>query len=144
MWLGMHPPQQQPTCPLQHVLLIALTYYGAPDGPSFVPLPAPPPHQQQAAALAWSPWMGMRDRQPLANSFNTMALTPPAVTDWVADSGFSNHTTSDADNLTPAVPPSRPCQLHHRTSSRSQLQLGRPGWARGISSHCLTPSTPWP
>jgi hypothetical protein len=34
------------------------------------------------------------------NSFSTMALTPPAVTDWVADSGVSNHTTSDAGNLT--------------------------------------------
>jgi hypothetical protein len=29
-----------------------------------------------------------------------MSLTPPAVTDWVADYDTSNHTTSDADNLT--------------------------------------------
>jgi hypothetical protein len=29
-----------------------------------------------------------------------MALTPPAITDWVADSGASNHTTSDAGNMT--------------------------------------------
>jgi hypothetical protein len=29
-----------------------------------------------------------------------MALTPPTVTDWVVDSGASNHTTSDAYNLT--------------------------------------------
>jgi hypothetical protein len=29
-----------------------------------------------------------------------MALTPLRVTDWVVDSGASNHTTSDADNLT--------------------------------------------
>jgi hypothetical protein len=35
-----------------------------------------------------------------SNSFNTMALTPPTVTDWVTDSGASNHTTSDAGNLT--------------------------------------------
>jgi hypothetical protein len=34
-----------------------------------------------------------------------MALTLPAVTDWVADSGASNHTTSDADNLTSVHPP---------------------------------------
>jgi hypothetical protein len=41
----------------------------------------------------------------LANSFRTMALTPPAVTDWVADSGASNHTTSDAGNLSSVHPP---------------------------------------
>jgi hypothetical protein len=29
-----------------------------------------------------------------------MVLTPPAVTDWVADSSATNHTTSDASNLT--------------------------------------------
>jgi hypothetical protein len=41
----------------------------------------------------------------LANSFNTIALTPPVVTDWVADSSASNHTTSDAGNLTSIRPP---------------------------------------
>jgi hypothetical protein len=41
----------------------------------------------------------------LANSFSTMALTPPTVIDWVADSGASNHTTSDAGNLTSVHPP---------------------------------------
>jgi hypothetical protein len=35
-----------------------------------------------------------------------MALTPPAVTDWVEDSGASNHTTSDVGNLTSVLPPS--------------------------------------
>jgi hypothetical protein len=34
-----------------------------------------------------------------------MALTPPAVTDWVTDSGASSHTTSDAGNLTSVRPP---------------------------------------
>jgi hypothetical protein len=29
-----------------------------------------------------------------------MSMVPPAVTDWVADSGTSNHTTSDVGNLT--------------------------------------------
>jgi hypothetical protein len=33
-----------------------------------------------------------------------MALTPPTATDWVADSGASNHTTSDASNLTSVRP----------------------------------------
>jgi hypothetical protein len=50
-------------------------------------------------APTWSPWTGTRDQQSLANSFSTMALTPPTVTDWVANPG-SNHTTSDADILT--------------------------------------------
>jgi hypothetical protein len=40
------------------------------------------------------------DQQSLANSFSTMALTPLAITDRVADSGASNHTTSDIGNLT--------------------------------------------
>jgi hypothetical protein len=66
---------------------------------------APPLHQQQAAAPTWSPWLGTWDQQSLANYFNTMALTPPAVTDWVADSSASNHTTLDAGNLTYVGPP---------------------------------------
>jgi hypothetical protein len=70
-----------------------------------MPLPAPPPHQQQVVAPAWLPWTGVWDQQPLANSFSTMALTPPTVIDWVADSGTSNHTTSDAGNLTSVRPP---------------------------------------
>jgi hypothetical protein len=34
-----------------------------------------------------------------------MALTPPTVTDWIADSAASNHTTSDVGNLTSVHPP---------------------------------------
>jgi hypothetical protein len=34
-----------------------------------------------------------------------MALTPATVTDWVADSGASNHTTSDVGNLSSVHPP---------------------------------------
>jgi hypothetical protein len=34
-----------------------------------------------------------------------MTLTPLAVTDWVVDSGASNHTTLDASNLTSVRPP---------------------------------------
>jgi hypothetical protein len=41
----------------------------------------------------------------LANSFNTIALTPSVVTDWVTDSSASNHTISDASNLTSVRPP---------------------------------------
>jgi hypothetical protein len=32
-------------------------------------------------------------------------MVPPAVTDWVADSSASNHTTSDVSNLTSVHPP---------------------------------------
>jgi hypothetical protein len=81
MWPGMRPPQQQSVYPLHHALLTAPAYYRDPGGPSFAPLLLPPPHQQQAMALAWSPWMGAWDQQSLANSFSTMALTPLAVTD---------------------------------------------------------------
>jgi hypothetical protein len=68
-------------------------------------LSVPPPHQQQIVTLAWSSWMGAWDQQSLANSFSTMVLTPPAVTDWVTNSVASNHTTSDVGNLTSVHPP---------------------------------------
>jgi hypothetical protein len=76
-----------------------------PGGPSFTPLLVTPPHQQQAMPPSWSPWTGTCDQQSFTKSFNTMALTPPTVTDWVADSGTSNHTTSDTGNLTYVRPP---------------------------------------
>jgi hypothetical protein len=41
----------------------------------------------------------------MANSFSTMALTPPTVTNWVTDSDASNHTTSDVVHLTFVRPP---------------------------------------
>jgi hypothetical protein len=49
--------------------------------------------------------MSSLDQQSLANSFNTMAMVSPTVTDWVADSDASNHTTSDDGNLTSVRPP---------------------------------------
>jgi hypothetical protein len=49
--------------------------------------------------------MGAWNQQSLVNSFSTMALTPPAITDWVADSGASNNTTLDAGNMTSVRPP---------------------------------------
>jgi hypothetical protein len=50
MWPGMCPPQQ-PARPPQHALLVAPTYYGAPGGPSFAPLPVTSSHQQQSDHL---------------------------------------------------------------------------------------------
>jgi hypothetical protein len=79
MWPGMRPPPQQSLHPPQHTLLATPVYYGVPGGPSFTPLLAPPPHQQQAATPAWSSWMGTWDQWSLANSFSTMTLKSPAV-----------------------------------------------------------------
>jgi hypothetical protein len=101
----MRLPQQQPVRPPQHALLVAPTYYEAPGSPSFAPMLATPPHQQQATPPSWSFWTGTWDQQSLVNSFNTMVLTPLAVTNWVTNSSASNHTTSDVGNLTSVHPP---------------------------------------
>jgi hypothetical protein len=45
-----------------------------------------------------------------------MALTPLATIDWVTDSGASNHTTSDASNLTIVRP--------HNSTSPSSIIVG--------------------
>jgi hypothetical protein len=81
-------------------------YYTA---PGYTPGQAPgytAGQQQQApyqpsAPANWSPWTGSGwDQQSLANSFNTLALTPPPTTqDWVADSGASHHSTPSTGNI---------------------------------------------
>jgi hypothetical protein len=48
--------------------------------------------------------MGLWDQQSLVNSFDTMIMVPHAVIDWVVDSDASNHTASDAGNLTSVCP----------------------------------------
>jgi hypothetical protein len=76
--------------------------YGLPPqqvGPTFVLPVAPPP------PAVWTPWISSRHQQPLAHSFHTMMMVPPAVTDWVIDSGASNHTTFNVGNLTSVRPP---------------------------------------
>jgi hypothetical protein len=45
------------------------------------------------------------DPHPLAHSFHTKMMVPPMVTNWVADSNASNHTTFSAGNLTSVRPP---------------------------------------
>jgi hypothetical protein len=75
--------------------------------PDYYPAPGYTPGQQQQtsyqppAPANWSPWTGSGwDQQSLTNSFNTMALTPPPVTqDWVVDSGASHHSTPSAGNI---------------------------------------------
>jgi hypothetical protein len=84
-------------------MLAALGVYYC--GTPFAPLPALPMHQQQAATPVWSPWTGTWDQKSLPNYFNTMTLTPPAVTILVVDSDVSNHTTLYVSNLTIVYPP---------------------------------------
>jgi hypothetical protein len=69
------------------------------------------------------PWTGSWDQQSLGNSFNTMTMVPPAVTNWVADSGASNHTTSDAGNLTSVRPPHISDPLSIIVENRSSLSV---------------------
>jgi hypothetical protein len=63
-----------------------------------LPVAPPPP-------AAWTPCLSSRHQQPLAHSFHTMTMVPPTVTDWVTDSGASNHITFNIGNLTSVRPP---------------------------------------
>jgi hypothetical protein len=49
--------------------------------------------------------MSYWDQQSLAPSFYTMAMVPPAFTNWVADTDASNHPNFSASNLTFVRPP---------------------------------------
>jgi hypothetical protein len=62
--------------------------------PTFMPPQLPPP-----------PWMSSWNQQLLAHSFHTTMMVPSTVTDWVTDSGASNHTTFSVGNLTSVRPP---------------------------------------
>jgi hypothetical protein len=56
--------------------------------------------QQEAAQSPWNSWQGAWDQQSLASFFNTMTLQQPqSITEWIADSGASNHTTPDSGNI---------------------------------------------
>jgi hypothetical protein len=56
--------------------------------------------QQQVAQTPWNPWQGTWDQQSLTSSFNTMTLQQPqSITEWIADSRASNHTTLDSGNI---------------------------------------------
>jgi hypothetical protein len=62
----------------------------------------------------WGPWTNGWDAQSLTSSFFTMTLAPPTtVSDWVADSGASYHTTLDAGILSSTSPahPSLPSSI---------------------------------
>jgi hypothetical protein len=74
-------------------------------GPSSTSVGAPSPPEAFGPARV-GPWINGWDTQSLASSFSTMTLAPPTmVSDWVADSGASYHTTPDAGILVSTSPP---------------------------------------
>jgi hypothetical protein len=126
---------QQPHLRPRAMLARAIPYgppphVGLPNTPLLAPLPVHRGQQQASvppAPATWSPWMGSWDQQSLDNSFNTMTMVPPAITDWVADFGFFNHTTSDAGNLTSICPPhvnNHSCIIVGNISSLSVTSVG--------------------
>jgi hypothetical protein len=126
---------QQPHLRPRAMLARAIPYgppphVGLPNTPLLAPLPVHRGQQQASvppAPATWCPWMGSWDQQSLDNSFNTMTMVPPAITDWVADFGFFNHTTSDAGNLTSICPPhvnNHSCIIVGNISSLSVTSVG--------------------
>jgi hypothetical protein len=110
--------------PLPSAMLADALTYGLP--PHQVSLTFAPPlaHPPTAACTLWTTsgalpyslppqqvdptftsWMSSWNQQPLAHSFHTIMIVPPAVTDWVTDYDVSNHTTSSVGNLTSVRPP---------------------------------------
>jgi hypothetical protein len=78
-----------------------------PAAPSTPPQPQQGllPHLGSSDQPMWGPWTNGWDAQSLASSFSTMTLAPPtSVSDWVADSGASYHTTLDACILSSTSP----------------------------------------
>jgi hypothetical protein len=68
--------------------------------PSFT---LPPPQQSPPSTS----WFGEWDPQSLAGCLSSTASAPPAlVTDWVADSDATNHTTPHPDHIFSSGPPS--------------------------------------
>ena len=118
---GVHPgppstTRGQGASPYGHsrLLVVSLAHWqpcaGVPPGfPSATPWAAPP------GAYSTSTWATPPGALPgpagwnptaLANSFNTMALTPPVGPEWVADSRATYHTTLNAGILSFVHPPS--------------------------------------
>jgi hypothetical protein len=91
------PPAHPPSVAWTPWMTSSALPYGLPlqqVDPTFTPPMVPSP------LASWTPWMSSWNQHPLAHSFNTMTIVPPAVIDWVIDFGASNHTTSSASNLT--------------------------------------------
>jgi hypothetical protein len=108
MWPGPSAGASAPRPATPQQVLFAAPPPAAPSAPpqpqqGLLPLPGPP------APPVWGPWTNGWDTQSLADSFSTMTLAPPtSVSNWVADSGASYHTTPDAGFLSSTAPPPTP------------------------------------
>jgi hypothetical protein len=80
-------------------------YGGAVHLPSTLQGPSAP--YQTAAQAPWNPTHGGAwNQDSLVQSFNTMSLTPPAPSEWYADSGAGSHMTADTGKLSTILSPS--------------------------------------
>jgi hypothetical protein len=102
--VGWHDPYVAPRPATSQPVFFAASPPAAPSAPlrpqqGLLPLPGPP------SPPVWGPWTNGWDAQSLTSSFSTMTPAPPtSVSDWVADSGASYHTTPDAGTLSSTSP----------------------------------------
>ena len=92
----------------------------------FAPSWTPPAQPSQPPT-----WPGGWDQAALAQSFSTMGLTPPVITEWIADSGASFHTTPDAGILSSVRPPHPSCSSFIMVGDGSCLPVTAVGSAPG-------------
>jgi hypothetical protein len=99
-------------------------------------------------ATSWTPpaqpsqqptWPGGWDEATLAHSFSTMGLTPPASTEWIADSGASFHTTPDAGILSSVRPPHPSCPSSIMVGDGSCLPITAVGSAPRLPNVLIAP-----
>jgi hypothetical protein len=74
---------------------------------------------------------GGGDQAALAKSFNTVGLTPPIGTEWIADSGASYYTTPDVGILSFVRPPHPSCPSSIMVGDGSCLSATSVGFAHG-------------
>jgi hypothetical protein len=111
MWLGPSAGASTPHPTASQQVFFAAAPLVAPS--------APPQPQQGLLPLSgsptqpmWGPWTNGWDTQSLTSSFSMMTLAPPtSVSNWVADSGASNHTNPDAGILS-STSPAHPSLLY--------------------------------
>jgi hypothetical protein len=112
MWPGPSAGASAPRPAIPQLVFFAAPPPAAPSAPpqpqqGLLPLRGPPTQP------VWGPWTNGWDMQSLANSFSMMTLAPPtSVSEWVADSGASYHTTPNACILSSTSPPPFPSFFH--------------------------------